>query len=207
MTDREPGSSGPGSTVLAAVVVLLTVLAVLVASREWPAPQRTTSGWQVTDAPPSLLSLLVVAALVCLAVAAALARPHRLGVAVAVTWWALAVVSVLALVWNDLYLAALGDEGPVIPVFNWAFTFLPTLLVGLVARRRGPVAHRQATLGLALVVLPLFALGRPLAGSDHDLSTVTDGLYTAALFGAVPFAIAWALTRATRTRGTAPSPA
>ncbi|WP_222196126.1 hypothetical protein [Modestobacter italicus] len=207
MTAPEPRSSGTGSTGLAAVVVLLTVLAVVVGSREWPAPRRITSGWQVADVPQSLLVLLVVSALVCLAVAAVLARPHRLGAATASAWCGLAVVSAFALVWNDLYLAALGDEGPIIPVFAWAFTFLPTLLVGLVARRGGPVAHRRATLGLAVLVLPLFALGRPLADSDHDLGTVVDGLYTAALFGGVPFLIAWAVTRAPRTRGAAPSPA
>lgn len=207
MTAPEPRSSGTSSATLGGVAALLTVLAVLAGSREWPAPRRTTSGWQVAAVPASLLALLAGTAVVCLAVAAVLARPHRLAAPTAAVWWGLAAVSALALVWNDLYLAALGDEGPVIPVFDWAFTSLPTLLVGLVARRQGPGAHRRATLGLAVVVLPLFALGRPLADSDHDLGTVAGGLYTAVLFGVVPFLIAWALTRAPRTRGAAPSSA
>ncbi|WP_164703236.1 hypothetical protein [Modestobacter sp. KNN46-3] len=202
MTAPEESWSGIRSAVrLIAAALLLSVLAMLVGSADWPAPRRTSSGWQVADVPAPLLTLLLVTAVLGLAVAVVLARPHRLGAAVTATWWAVAAAAGFALIWNDLYLTALGD-GPIIPVFAWAFTFVPTLLVGLVARRGGRAVHLRATLGLAVLLLPLSALGWPLASDSRALISFFGGIYTVALFGVLPLVLAVVLTRAPRAQVT-----
>jgi hypothetical protein len=202
MTDVEPRSSG--SRRLAAMVagtVLLTVGAALVGTLGWAVPTRTTSGWQVTDVPAELLAVLIATAVVCLAVAALLTRPGQLGPATAVTWWAMAATAAFALVWNDLYYASLGSDGGIIPVFEWLFTFAPALLVGLVARRRGQAAHLRATVGIAVLTLPLFALGWAVTSTAGTRVALTGALYTAVVFGVVPLVVAVFLTRARRPEG------
>ncbi|MCZ2820154.1 hypothetical protein O2V63_07430 [Modestobacter sp. VKM Ac-2977] len=202
MTAPEERWSGVRSAVrLIAAALSLSVLAMLVGSADWPAPRRTSSGWQVADVPVPLLTLLLVTAVVSLAVAVVLARAHRLGATVTATWWAVAAAATFALIWNDLYLTALGD-GPIIPVFAWAFTFVPTLLVGLVARRGGRAVHLRATLGLAVLLLPLSALGWPLASDSRALIAFFGGIYTVALFGVLPLVLAVVLTRAPRAQVT-----
>ena len=134
---------------------------------------------------------------VCLAVAAALVTPRTLGSRPATaTWWTLAVASLLAQVWNDLYFAALAETGGIIPVFDWLFTFVPALVVGLVVRRRGLATHLRATIGTAVVTLPMLALGWALAArADSLLQALAGGLYTAAFFGVLPLVVAIAITR------------
>jgi hypothetical protein len=108
----------------------------------------------------------------------------------------MAVASVLAQVWNDLYFAALADTGGIIPVFDWLFTFVPALVVGLVVRRHGPAAHLRATIGVSVVSLPMLGLGWALATQqDSILAALTGGLYTAAFFGVLPLVVAVAITR------------
>jgi hypothetical protein len=192
---------------LAGVAAVLTVLACLVGTLRWPAPRRTTSGWQVADVAPSLLTVVIATGLVCLVVAALLVPARSLGSpAVAATWWGVAVASVFSQVWNDLYLAALADTGGIIPVFLWLFTFAPALLVGLVARRHGRTVHLRATIATGVVTLPLLALGWALAAATESVwHAVTGGLYTAVVFGAVPLAAAVLLTRVPRPRRSAPA--
>jgi hypothetical protein len=205
MTDVERRSPGSHRLVaMLAATVLLTVGAALLGTLGWAVPTRTSSGWQVTDVPAGLLAVLLGTAGVSLVVAALLARPDRLGRAVAVTWWAMAAAAVFALVWNDLYLAALkGGGGAIIPVFDWLFTFVPALVVGLVARRLGPAAHQRATLGIAVLTLPMSALGWAVTSAADTGPALTGALYTAGIFGAVPLAMAVFLTRARRPEGVA----
>ena len=142
---------------------------------------------------------MIGTAVVCLAVAAVLSRPASLGSpAATATWWVMAVASALALIWNDLYFAALasGKSGAVIPVFDWLFTFLPALVVGLVTSRHGRAAHLRATLGTAIVTVPLLGLGWSISGEGGTLpGALAGGLYSAAVFGVVPLLLAMVLTR------------
>lgn len=199
-TVERPTAAGQPPALLGGAAVALTALAALVGTVRWPAPTRTSSGWQVADVAPSLFAAVFGTGVVCLLVAAVLIRPRTLGSSlVAATWWVLAVAAVLAQAWNDLYFAALADTGGIIPVFIWVFTFVPTLAVGLVARRSGPAVHVRATLGVAVVTLPMLALGWALAAQSERLwHALAGGLYTAAVFGVLPFLAAAYLTRVRR---------
>jgi hypothetical protein len=199
MTTVEPRSSG--SRRLAALVlasVLGTVGAALVGTLGWAVPRRTTSGWQVTDVPGELLAVLIATAVACVAGAALLTRPGRIGPAVAATWWVMAAAAAFALVWDDLYLASLRGEGGIIPVLDWAFTFVPALVVGLVARRRGPEAHLRTTIGIAVLTLPLSGLGWAVTSDEGTAVALAGAVYSAGLLGALPLAVAVLLTRPPR---------
>ncbi|WP_448612932.1 hypothetical protein [Modestobacter sp. URMC 112] len=195
-----PSTAEQPPALLGGVAVALTVLAALLGSLTWPVPRRIPSGWQVADVPPSLLALVVTTGLGCLAVAALLVTPRSLGSrAATLTWWVLAAASVAAQVWNGLYLASLASTGGIIPVFLWLFTFVPALVVGLVTRRSGVAVHLRATLGIAVVTLPMLGLGWALAAqADTVARALTGSLYTAAFFGVLPLVAAVALTRARR---------
>ena len=196
-TVERPTASWQPPAQLAGIAVALTALACVIGALSWPAPTRTTSGWQVADVAPSLLALVAGTGLVCLAVAAALVAPRTLGSrTAAATWWVMAVAAVLAQVWNDLYFAALAGTGGVIPVFDWLFTFVPALVVGLVVRRHGPAAHLRATIGTGVVTLPMLALGWALVSQQEStVGALAGGLYATALFGALPLLVAVGVTR------------
>lgn len=200
MIDAHEAPSRPRPPVLlAGAAVALAVGACLLGSLGWARPERTTSGWQVAAVPASLLAVVVATGLVCLAVAVVLVRPSSLGLRPATgAWWAMALLSVGAQVWNDLYVAALGDDGgAVIPVFDWLFTFVPALVVGVVTRRQGRRTQLRATLGTGVVALPLLGLGWALYGAFGGVAAgLGGGLYAAAVFGLVPFVLAVLLTRA-----------
>ena len=101
--------------------------------------------------------------------------------------------------WTDLFLAALStDDGPVIPVFDWLYTAVPALIVGLATRSAGGRAQLRATLGTAVVTLPLFALGWALLDSSGGVVAFLGALYSTAFLGVVPLVIAVAATRPRR---------
>ncbi|NEK58338.1 hypothetical protein GCU56_10690 [Geodermatophilus sabuli] len=182
---------------IAGVAGALTVAAGLAGALGWPVPDRTTSGWQVADVAPSLLLLVAGGAALCLVVAAVLVRPATLGSPLATgAWWAMAVVAAAALVWHDLFLAALNDTGgPVIPVFDWLFAFVPAFVVALAGRRHGRAVQLRAAVGTGVVTVPLVALGSALTdGSTGVLTALAGGLYGAILFGVGPLAVATLLT-------------
>ncbi len=186
---------------MVAAAVLTCAAAAFGALVAWPPPERTTPVWMVADVPPSTAALVVGAALVCLATGGVLVRPGSLpGRAAPVVWWLLALASALALVWNAVYSAALsaGFFGAVIPVFHWLFTFVPALVVGLVTRSAGSPAQLRATLGTAVVTLPLFALGWALLTPSGDLLGFLGALYGTGVLGVVPLGIAVAVTRSRR---------
>ncbi|MBY3554932.1 class-II aminoacyl-tRNA synthetase family protein [Modestobacter lapidis] len=199
-TLERPTASWRSPALLAGVAVALTAAACLVGALDWPLPTRTTSGWQVADVAPSLLGMVIAVGVVSLVIAAVLVRPRTLGSpAVAATWWVMVVASVLAQTWNDLYFAALAGTGGIIPIFDWLFTFVPALVVGLVARRHGRGVHLRATIGTGLVTLPMLGLGWALASqADTPAATLAGGLYTATVFGALPLVVAVLITRARR---------
>ena len=207
MTDTGARSSG-GDRLTAMVVttVLLAVLAAQLGGRGWAVPTRTTTGWQVTDVPAPLAALLLATAAVCLLAAALLTRPARLGWTVGATWWAMTLAAAAALVWNDLYHASLRGPGGIIPVAEWLYGFLPALLVGLLARRRGRAAHLRATLGTGVLTVPMSALGWALSSASGTPAATVGALGSAAVLAAVPLAVAVVLTRARRPEGMAVRP-
>jgi hypothetical protein len=197
MTDADPAGSRPRTVVLGAVAVGLTVAGCLVGALGWPVPERTTSGWQVAAVPGSLLVLVIGAAVVSLAVGTLLVRPTSLRSPVAtVTWWSLGLASGFAQVWNDLYAAALGGGGAVIPVLGWLFTFTPALLMGWVTRRSGRAAHLRATVGTGVVTLPMVGLGWALYASSEGVPAgPLSGLWSTGILGVLPLLVAVAMTR------------
>jgi hypothetical protein len=187
---------------LAGAAVVLAVAASLAAALGWPLPERTLSGWQVADVPASLLTLIVGVAVVCLVVASALVRAGSLGSRTATwTWRAVGVLAAAALVWNDLYFAALNGGGAIIPVFDWLFAFVPALILGVTTRGLGRPAQLRAVLGTAVITLPLLGLGWAVTGEGGAvLEGLAEGMYAAAIFGVVPLVIAYAITRAPANR-------
>ena len=151
----------------------------------------------IADVPPSTATLVVGSALVCLTVGAVQVRPGSLpGRAAPVVWWLLALASAPALVWNALYSAALSEEtfGAIIPIFHWLFAFVPAFVVGLVSRSAGSPAQLRATLGTAVVTLPLFALGWALLTPSPDPVGFLGALYGTGVLGVLPLGLAVALT-------------
>jgi hypothetical protein len=202
---RSRAAGGRDPLLLGGAALLLAVIATLVGARGWPRPDRTSSGWQVAEVPKTLLVLLAVAAVVCVAVAAALTRPWQLPWPVAVVWWLLAFVAVFAHGWNDLYFAALADPGggAIIPVFDGFFTFIPALVVALAAIPAGRQAQLRAGLGTAVVGVPLLALGWAIyAAPGGYLSAALGSLWPTAFFGVAPVAVALALTVPLNPRST-----
>ena len=192
---RRPGDRTP--YVLGAAALLLALAAATVGALGWPRPDRTSSGWQVADVPPSTFALLAGAGVVCLAVAAVFTRPWRLPLPTAVVWWLFGLIAVAAQTWNNLYFAALADPGPVpiIPVFDGFFTFVPALVVALVAIPAGRRDQLRAGLGTAIVGVPLKALGWAVFGAPHGFwASVLSSLWPTAFFGIAPVAVALALT-------------
>ncbi|MGY1634871.1 hypothetical protein ACI784_24480 [Geodermatophilus sp. SYSU D01186] len=199
MTDASGTTAPPGPGPVGGVAAVLTVAAAVVGALPWPSPERTRSGWQVADVPPSLWGLVVGAALLCLVAAGLLVRPRSLpGRLAPVTFWLVCLASVFALGWDALYAAALSDgtSGAVIPVFHWLFTSVPAFVVGLAVRDAGPRTQLRATLGTAVVTLPLFTLGWALLAPPWASDTARDALLTTAVLGVVPLSLAVALTRA-----------
>ncbi|MGY1689790.1 hypothetical protein [Geodermatophilus sp. SYSU D01105] len=149
--------------------------------------------------PPTLLALVTGTAVACLAVGAGLLRPVPRGAPlVAATWVGLVVVTAAALVWHDLFLAALVDTGgPVIPVFDGLLTFVPAFVVGLVTRRHGREVQGRAIRATAVVTLPLVGLGWSLTdGTTGLLPALGGGVYATVVFGLLPLLVAGAVTRA-----------
>lgn len=62
--------------------------------------------------------------------------------------------------------------------------------------------HLRAALGLAVLLLPLSALGWPLASDSRALISFFGGISTVTLFGVLPLAAAVFLTRAPRAQVT-----
>jgi hypothetical protein len=179
-----------------AVTAGLTVLATLVGQRDWAVPERVLSGWQVTAVPAPLTVLLLVTTAVCLALGAVATlregglRPRD---PVFLGWLVVSLLAAAALVWNALVMAADAEfeTGALIPVLHWAFSFVPALLAGLAARRRGPATALAYALGTGVVTVPLFALGWSLFGSRDALAAgVGNALWSTLLLAVIPLALA-----------------
>ena len=202
-----PSSSDPHAarprlpwTTLAATAVL-TVGAILVGQRDWAVPERVLRDWQVADVPSSLTALVLGVTATCLLVGAAVTlrdaalRPRD---PVFLVWLAVSLLTAAALIWNALVLAADAEfeTGALIPIFHWAFTFVPALLTGFAARGLGAGRAVAAALATGVVTLPLFGLGWSLFTSRDSLGAgIGSSLWNTALLGAVPLVIAAAIAR------------
>jgi hypothetical protein len=189
----------PWTTLLATAV--LTVAAILLGQRNWALPQRARGGFEVAAVPSSLTALVLGLTATCLLVGAAVTlrdatlRPRHRAFLV---WPAVSLLAAAALIWNALVMAADSEfeTGAIIPVFHWAFTFVPALLTGLAARGLGPARAVAAALGSGVVTLPLFGLGWSLLNSRESPGTgIGNSLWTTAVLGAVPLVIAAAIAR------------
>jgi hypothetical protein len=167
-----------------------------VGQRDWAVPERVLSGWQVAAVPPSLTALLLVATAGCVVVGAGTTlrdgdlRPRDPAFLV---WLVLVLAAAAALVWNALVLAADAEfvVGALIPVFHWAFTFVPALLAGVAARERRPQTALAVALGTGVVTVPLLGLGFSLFASRESFADGLGGsLWTTAILGGVPLVLA-----------------
>ena len=214
MHPTAPSSSGPDAarprlpwpTLVATAV--LTVGAILAGQRDWAVPERVLRDWQVAAVPSSLTALVLGLTATCLLVGAAVTlrdaalRPRD---PVFPVWLAVSLLAAAALVWNALVLAADAEfeTGALIPVFHWAFTFVPALLTGFAARGLGAGRAVAAALGTGVVTLPLFGLGWSLLGSREGVWTgIGNSLWTTAILGVVPLVIAAAIARSSATTAT-----
>ncbi len=189
----------PWPTVLGLLV--LTVGAVLLGQRDWAVPERVLGGWQIAELPASLTVLLLAVTGVCLLAGAwAALGDARLALrdrAFAV-WLLVSLLAAAALIWNALVMAADAEfgTGAIIPVFHWAFTFVPALLAGLAARGLGAVRAVAVALSTGVVTVPLFGLGWSLLSSRESVTAGTgSALWITALLGVGPLVIAAAISR------------
>ena len=180
---------------------VLTVAAILLGQRDWAVPQRILRDWQVAAVPSSLTALVLGSTATCLLVGAAVTlrdaalRPRD---PVFLVWLAVSLLAAAALIWNALVMAADAEfeTGAVIPIFHWAFTFVPALLTGFAARGLGVERAVAAALGTGVVTLPLFGLGWSLLSSRESLAAgIGNSLWTTAVLGAVPLMVAAAIAR------------
>ena len=107
-------------------------------------------------------------------------------------WEVLVLLAGAALVWDGLYMATFSPgPSPIIPVFDWLFTFAPALLAGLLFLRRDRSARRAAALCTGVVTVPLLALARALLnGPGLSLAGVGATLWDTAFFGVLPLTVA-----------------
>jgi hypothetical protein len=194
LTPRRPRVPLPIAAIAGTAV--LTVLATLAGQHDWALPERVLGGWQVAAVPASLTVLVLLSAVVCVAVGARTTlrdsglRPRDPAF---LAWLFLVVVAAAALVWNALVLAADAAfvVGALIPVLHWAFTFVPALLAGLVARKHRPATTLAVSLGTGVVTVPLLALGFSLFDSRGPVAVgVLSSLWSTALLGVLPLAFA-----------------
>ena len=187
----------PWATVAATGV--LTVGAILLGQRNWAVPERVLRDWQVAAVPSSMTALVLGVTATCLLVGAAVTlrdaalRPRDPAFLV---WLLVCLIAAAALVWNALVMAADSEfeTGAIIPVFHWAFTFFPALLVGFAARGLDPTRAVAAALGTGVVTLPVFGLGWSLLSSREALNPGIGGsLWITAVLGVAPLVIAAAI--------------
>jgi hypothetical protein len=187
--------------VVAAATVVLALGAAAIGLRDRPVPERVPGGWQVAAVPGGLWLLLAVVVAVLLTTAIAVTRwttgfpatdPRFLG------WLLVVLAAAAAQTWNALFMAALADPlgGAVIPVFDWAFTLVPGVLVALLARSGGARAAVGAVLGSGVVTVPLHALGWALYfAAEPTAGALGNVVYSTAILGVVPLLVAVALAR------------
>jgi hypothetical protein len=187
--------------VLVAVGAGLTVLLALLGRQPWQLPQRDAGG--VSAIPQSLLTFLLLCAVVCVWVAGRLVRPAETlrATAAAHTWWALVAGAALVSLAADLSLASFAGTGqrPTDLLLRCAVPVIPAVLAGVLARCDGRAARIRVALGTGLVTLPLGALGWALLSSaDRSAAGLGDVLAMTGTAAFAPLALAVAFVAADR---------
>jgi hypothetical protein len=197
----EPAARLVHPLVLAAVGAGLTVVLALLGRQPWQLPQRDDGG--VSTVPQSLLTFLVLCAVVCVWVAGRLVRPAETlrATAAAHMWWAVVAGAALVSLAADLSLASFAGTGqrPTDLPLRCAVPLVPAVLAGVLARRDGRAARIRVALGTGLVTLPLGALGWALLSSpDLSAAGLSDVLAMTCLAAVTPLALAVAFVAADR---------
>ncbi|MCZ2820153.1 hypothetical protein O2V63_07425 [Modestobacter sp. VKM Ac-2977] len=176
---------------LVAVGAVLTVVLALLGRQPWQLPTR--DGGAVADVPQSLVTFLLLSAVLCVWTAGRLTRPAAtLRSATAQTWWALlggaAVVSLAATVSLASFA---GYEGPGDLLARCAVVAVPAVLAGFVARYDGRAARIRLAVGTGLVTVPLCGLGWALLSSSaRSTAGLADVLTMTGMAAAIPLALA-----------------
>jgi hypothetical protein len=186
---------------LAAVGAGLTVVLALLGRQPWQLPQRDGSG--VTAVPQSLVTFLLLSALICVWVAGRLVRPAETlrSTGAAQLWWALVAGAALVSLAADLSLASFAGTGqrPTDLLLRCAVPLVPAVLAGVLARNDGRAARIRVALGTGLVTLPLGALGWALLSSpDLSAAGLGDVLAMTGIAGVAPLILAVAFVAADR---------
>jgi hypothetical protein len=187
--------------VLAAVGAGLAAVLTLLGRQPWQLPERDAGG--VAAVPQSLLSFLLLCAVVCVWVAGRLVRPAETlrSTTAAHIWWALVAGAALVSLAADLSLASFAGTGqrPTDLLLRCAVPLVPAVLAGALARRNGRPARIRLALGTGLVTLPLGALGWALLSSpDRSAAGLGDVLAMTGTAALAPLALAVAFVAADR---------
>jgi len=187
--------------VLVTVGAGLTVVLALLGRQPWQLPVRDGGG--MLDVPQSLVSFLLICAVLCTWLAGRLARPAETlrSSGARYTWWALATGAAVVSLAGDLSLASYAGTGeePGDLALRCAVSVVPAVLAGILASEDGRAARVRLALGTGLVTVPLGALGWALLSSAAGASVgLGDVLAMTGLSAAAPLALAVTFVAADR---------
>jgi hypothetical protein len=184
---------------MASVIAGLTLVLALLARQPWQLPQRDGGG--VADVPQSLISFLVLCALLCGWLAGRLARPAATlrSAAELATWWAIVIGAAAVSLAAALSLASHAGTGqePEHLLVLCAVPMIPAVLVGFLAGEDGRAARVRLALGTGVVTVPLGVLGWALLSTVSAVALV-DVLAMTVMSTALPFVLAVAFVAADR---------
>ncbi|GAA2015869.1 hypothetical protein JL107_09470 [Nakamurella flavida] len=182
----------------------LTIAAVFVGSLPWPQRvwvpgTRSSMVGRLLDEPLPVWLLLIATAAVTIATALVLFR--RLPEPAPPRWfpWVLAVLLVVTAAvgsLNALFFAgpAGPSVGPIIPIFHWMFTFVPSLVIGSLGAVATGRHGLPAALAAAVVAVPMQALSWSLLVRFNKSSpAVLNALWPTAILVVIPFLISLAI--------------
>ncbi|MGY1840989.1 MULTISPECIES: hypothetical protein [unclassified Modestobacter] len=176
-----------------------TVLLALLGRQPWQLPGRDGGG--LSDVPQSLVSFVLISALLCLC-GARLVRPAAvLPCAQVRLWWGLLLGSAAVSGVAALSLASFTTAGerPGDLLVRCLVPLVPAVLAGLLAADAGRAARVRLALGTGLVTVPLTGLGWALLSSAPvSTATFADVLAVTGVAGAAPLAVAVAFVAADR---------
>ncbi|MGY1858007.1 hypothetical protein [Modestobacter sp. SYSU DS0290] len=185
---------------LVAALAGLTVVLALLGRQPWQLPGRDGGG--LADVPSSLVSFLLICALLCLCCARFVRPATLLDDARAVhLWWGLLLGSAAVSVTAALSLASFTTAGerPGDLLARCLVPLVPAVLAGILAADAGRSARVRLALGTGLVTVPLTGLGWALLSSAPVASaSFADVLAVTGIAGAVPLAAAVAFVAADR---------